>query len=576
MFLPTTKKEMNALGWKDLDVILVTGDTYIDSPHIGVSVIGKVLVDKGYRVGIIAQPDTGGGDDIGRLGEPTLFWGVTAGCMDSMIANYTPMRKPRRRDDLTAGGRNTRRPDRASIVYTNLIRRHFKNTAPIVLGGIEASLRRTSHYDDWSGRIRRSVLFDARADILVYGMGEQTVVELAGRLAAGRNVKDLRGICYISRQRPGGGIELPAHDSVSRDKAAFQKMFQMVYENSDPVSAVGLFQMQDTRYLVHNPPHPLPTTEELDRIHEIGYEREVAPFYSRQGPVRAMETIRFSLATHRGCYGECNFCAIAVHQGRTIVERSEASLLREAREMTRHPRFKGVIQDVGGPTANMYGIECGRKREKGPCRNKRCLTPSPCKHLPVNHTRQIRLLEKLRQVPGVRKVFISSGIRHDMILADTAAGEKYLEALVRHHISGQLKIAPEHCENHVLALMGKPGIETTRRFIRRFRRKNRELSKKQFLTCYFIAAYPGCTLRDMERLKAFARRELHFIPEQVQIFTPSPATIATLMYYTETSWPDGRPIFVEKTAAGRQKQKQAVVGGKSQLRNGDASHGPKI
>jgi len=564
MFLPTTQKEMAALGWAALDVILVSGDTYIDAPHIGISVIGKVLADAGFRVGLIAQPDTRSSGDIARLGEPRLFWGVSAGCMDSLIANYTPARKPRKQDDLTPGGRNNRRPDRASIVYTNLIRRYFKNTAPIVLGGIEASLRRISHYDDWSGRIRRSVLFDAKADLLVYGMGEQAVVQLAGRLAAGRSPEkaaaEIRGICYTAREKPSGYIELPGHEAVKKDKAAFREMFQRFYENSDPVSARGLVQLQDSRYLVHNPPQPLPAPAELDRIHEIGYEREVAPFYRSQGEVRAMETIRFSLATHRGCYGECHFCAIAVHQGRTIVERSEASLLREARRMTRHPGFKGIIQDVGGPTANMYGIECERKREKGACRNKRCLTPSPCKHLPVNHSRQIRLLKKLRRVPGVKKVFVSSGIRHDMILADTAAGDRYLETLVKHHISGQLKIAPEHCEDHVLALMGKPGIESTRRFIRRFRRKTRELSKKQFLTCYFIAAHPGCTVKDMERVKDFARSELHFTPEQVQIFTPSPATIATLMYYTETSWPDGRSIFVEKTAVGREKQKQAVVG----------------
>ena len=563
MFLPTIQKEMAALGWSSLDVILVTGDTYIDAPHIGISVIGKVLVEAGYRVGIIAQPDTRGSGDIARLGEPRLFWGVSAGCMDSLIANYTATGKPRKQDDLTPGGRNTRRPDRASIVYTNLIRRYFKNTAPIVLGGIEASLRRVSHYDDGSGRIRRSVLFDAKADLLVYGMGEQAVVQLAGRLAAGRRparaAAEIRGLCYIAREKPSGYIELPGHDAVKKDKAAFREMFQHFYENSDPVSARGLVQLQDSRYLVQNPPQPLPATEALDRIHELGYEREVAPFYRRQGEVRAMETIRFSLATHRGCYGECHFCAIAVHQGRTIVERSEASLLREARQMTRHPRFKGIIQDVGGPTANMYGIECKHKREKGPCRNKRCLTPSPCRHLPVNHSRQIELLEKLRRVPGVKKVFVSSGIRHDMVLADSTAGDKYLETLIKHHISGQLKIAPEHCEDHVLALMGKPGIDGTRRFIRRFRRKTRELSKKQFLTCYFIAAHPGCTLKDMERVKDFARSELHFTPEQVQIFTPSPATIATLMYYTETSWPDGRSIFVEKTAAGREKQKQAVV-----------------
>ncbi len=558
MFLPATQKEAAALGWEALDVILITGDAYIDAPHIGISVIGKTLVRAGFRVGIISQPDTGSGDDIARLGEPLLFWGVSAGCMDSMIANYTPTKKPRKQDDLTAGGRNTRRPDRAAIVYTNLIRRHFKKTAPIVLGGIEASLRRISHYDYWSDRVRRSVLFDAKADILVYGMGEKAAVALAERLAAGMPVRDLRGICYIAAERPEGYLELPAHDAVKQDMGAFRSMFAGFYENNEPKTARGLCQKQDTRYLVHNPPQPLPATEELDRIHEAGYEREPGPLDRQFGTVRAMDTIRFSLQTHRGCYGECHFCSIAVHQGRTIVQRSRASLLREAREMTRHPLFKGVIQDVGGPTANMYDIECQRKKEAGPCRDRRCLTPEPCRHLPVDHGSQLRLLKELRQIDGVRKVFVSSGIRHDMILADKSRGGSYLETLVRHHISGQLKIAPEHSEPRILSLMGKPDIEKTRRFIRLFREKTRQLGKKRFLTCYFIAAYPGCSREDMRRLRGFARRELRFTPEQVQIFTPSPATVATLMYYTAASWPENRPIFVEKTISGKEKQKQEL------------------
>jgi uncharacterized radical SAM protein YgiQ len=559
MFLPATKKEAEALGWQGLDVILVTGDAYIDSPHIGVAVIGKTLAAAGYRVGIISQPDPAGGGDICRLGEPDLFWGVTAGCMDSMVANYTPAGKPRRRDDLTAAGRNTRRPDRASIVYTNLIRRHFKKTAPIVLGGIEASLRRISHYDYWTDRIRRSILFDAKADLLAYGMGEQTVLELAAKLAAGEAATGIRGICYASAEKPKGYMELPSHEAVTKNMDEFRQMFQRFYENCDPASARGLVQRQDTRFLVQNPPQEPPATKDLDRIHELGYEREAAPLCRSLGAVRALETIRFSLATHRGCYGDCHFCAIAVHQGRTIAERSEASLLREAREMTRHPRFKGIIQDVGGPTANMYGIECSRKMEKGACTNKSCLAPAPCRHLSVDHTRQIRLLRKLRGIRGVKKVFVSSGIRHDLILADEKAGEKYLEELVRHHISGQLKIAPEHSESHVLELMGKPPIDAARAFIRRFQQKNRELGKRQFLTCYFMAAHPGCRLKDMECLKEFVRTELRFAPEQVQVFTPAPSTISTLMYCTGRAWPDGRPVFVEKTASGREKQKEVLL-----------------
>lgn len=558
MFLPATKKEAAALGWDSLDVVLVTGDAYIDSPYIGVAVIGKVLAAAGYRVGIIAQPDLSVPDDIARLGEPRLFWGVTGGCIDSMIANYTPVKKRRRQDDLTAGGLNNRRPDRAVIAYTNLIRRYFKQTRPIVLGGIEASLRRISHYDYWSDVVRRSVLFDAKADLLVYGMGEGTVLELAGHLAAGEPVTDIRGLCYISGQKPEGFIELPAHEDVTRDKDAFAEMFRMFYRNNDPIGAAGMTQRQDTRYLVHNPPRPLPSTAELDRIYELNYPRDVHPRHKAEGEVRALDTIRFSLTTHRGCYGECNFCAIAVHQGRTIAERSEASILREAAALTMHPDFKGIIRDVGGPTANMYGIECGIKKRKGPCPDKRCLGPAPCRHLPVSHRRQIMLLRKLREIPGVKKVFIASGIRHDLILHDSGYGEEYLEEIISHHVSGQLKIAPEHSETRVLELMGKP-VALTERFIARFRQVNRRLGKKQFLTCYLMAAHPGCTLEEMRRLKKFVGKTLRFQPEQVQIFTPSPSTFSTLMYHTRCSWDDNRAIYVETDLRGKQRQKQAIL-----------------
>ncbi len=559
MFLPTSQKELTALGWKTLDVILVTGDTYVDSPHIGVAVIGKTLVQAGYRVGIISQPDISSDKDISRLGAPELFWGVTAGCMDSMIANYTATLKRRNCDDLTAGGRNTRRPDRAVIVYTNLIRRYFKNTRPIIIGGMEASLRRISHYDHRSNTIRRSILFDAKADVLVYGMGEKTILELAEHLRQGTPVFDIRGICYIAGEKRKGYVGLSSHADVVKDKMAFREMFQRFYDNSDPAGAKGLCQQQDTRYLIQNPPQVPLTTEELDRIHELDYERDMHPAHRSDGYVRALDTIRFSIATHRGCYGECNFCAIAVHQGRTIIERSEASILREAAGLTRHPEFKGIIQDIGGPTANMYGIECEQKKTHGPCRNKRCLTPTVCKHLPVSHKRQIRLLRKLRQLPGLRKAFIGSGIRHDLILQDKTYGRQYLEEIIRHHISGQLKIAPEHSENHILRLMGKPKANQLKQFVSLFYRTNKALGKKQFLTCYFIAAYPGCTLEDMHKLKRFIRQVLRFTPEQIQIFTPSPSTFATLMYYTETTLQGDRPLFVEKHNRRKENQKRLLL-----------------
>jgi len=565
-FIPTTAQEMHSLGWQHLDVVLVTGDTYIDSPHIGVAVIGRVLLNAGYRVGIIAQPDIHSERDIARLGEPALFWGVSAGCIDSMIANYTASAKRRKSDDLTPGGLNTKRPDRAVIVYSNLIRRLFKQTRPIVLGGIEASLRRISHYDARSDSVRRSILFDAKADVLVYGMAEQSSLELAARFKRHEDIRSIRGICYISRQLPqavpdfaGSDIELPDHDNVSRDKELFIRMFKTFYENADPLTAKRLYQRQDTRYLVHNPPQLPLSGEALDRIYELPYARDVHPFYKKQGRVAALETIRFSLTTHRGCYGECRFCAITVHQGRHVVSRSEASLLREAAAFTTHPDFKGIIADVGGATANMYGFECDRKRAQGACRDKGCIYPRPCKHLPVHHGRQIQLLRALRSLPGVRKVFIGSGIRYDLILSDREYGALYLAEILRYHVSGQLKIAPEHVQDPILKLMGKPGRKRLEAFMCLFDELRPKSLHKPFLTYYLMAAHPGCTFEDMHQLRAFAVRTLRLLPEQVQIFTPSPSTYATLMYYTETDPFSGKKIFVEKNVANKQKQKAILT-----------------
>jgi uncharacterized radical SAM protein YgiQ len=564
-FIPTTAQEAHSLGWKQLDVILVSGDTYIDAPHIGVAVIGRILMNAGYRVGIIAQPDIESDRDIARLGEPALFWGVTAGCVDSMIANYTPSAKRRKSDDMTPGGLNTKRPDRAVIIYSNLIRRFFKQTRPIVLGGIEASLRRISHYDAWSDSLRRSILFDAKADVLVYGMAERSILELAEKFKHREDIGSIRGICYISRQVPpavpdfpGPDLELADHQAVSRDKDLFIRMFQTFYENTDPLTAKRLYQRQDTRYLVQNPPQFPLSGDALDRIYELPYARDVHPFYKKQGRVAALETIQFSLTTHRGCYGECRFCAITVHQGRRVVSRGEASLLREAAAFTAHPDFKGIIADVGGPTANMYAIECDRKLAKGACRGKSCIFPEPCKHLPVHHGRQIQLLRALRRLPGIRKVFIGSGIRYDLILSDPQAGSLYLEELLRHHVSGQLKIAPEHVQDSVLKLMGKPGRKRLEAFMRLFDELRAKCPAKPFLTYYLMAAHPGCTLEDMQKLRTFAVRKLRLLPEQVQIFTPSPSTYATLMYHTGADPFSGQKIFVEKKAGNKQKQKDTL------------------
>ncbi|NMC54725.1 MAG: YgiQ family radical SAM protein [Chloroflexi bacterium] len=560
MFIPTTQQEVKQLGWHKLDVILVSGDSYIDSPFIGAAVIGKVLMQAGFRVGIIAQPATDTPADITRLGEPALFWGVTAGSIDSMLANHTAALKKRRSDDYTPGGQNTRRPDRATIVYSNLIRRHFKQTAPIVLGGIEASLRRVAHYDYWSDRIRGSVLLDAKADFLIYGMGESTAVSLANALRAGRGAHDLPGLCYASSQPVEDYLQLPSLEAVSADKQTFIEMFHLFYQNNDPLTARGLCQQHGQRWLVQNPPAPHLTQAELDNVYSLDYERAQHPYYEQQGAVRALDTIRFSLTTHRGCYGECNFCAIAVHEGRTVRWRSQQSILREAELLTRHPDFKGYIQDVGGPTANMYGFECQRKLKLGPCPDKRCLYPEVCSALKPDHAPQIELLKKLRALPGVKKVFVASGLRYDLLLADTRNRDDYIKELAGHHVSGQLKVAPEHVSFKVLKKMGKPGVSSLGEFKQRFDRASRNAGKEQFLTYYFIAAHPGCSDRDMYAVKEYAARELKLHPEQVQIFTPTPSTYSSLMYYTETDPFTGEHLYVEKTLTGKLKQKAIVTG----------------
>jgi uncharacterized radical SAM protein YgiQ len=560
MFIPTTPEELLSLGWDHLDVILISGDTYIDSPYSGVAIIGKMLLKAGYKVGIIAQPDVNTPDDITRLGEPRLFWGVTAGLMDSMVANTTALGKPRHNDDHTPGGNNNRRPNRACIAYANLIRRYFKQTVPIVLGGVEASLRRVAHYDFWSDSLRRAILFDAKADYLLYGMADHSIVALANALANGGDPQSLRGLCYIAKDVPEDALELPSFEDVVSDKLRFIEMFNLFYRNNDPISAQKLAQKHADRTLVQNPPALTLTQAELDEVYVMDFEHAVHPFYAAQGEVRAMETIRFAIPTHRGCYGECNFCSIAVHEGRTVSWRSQESILDEARQMTRRPGFKGNIQDLSGPTANMYGFECHVKGMRGACPDKHCLYPDICPILGVTHAPQVELLRELRKIEGIRKVFIGSGIRHDMVLADGNYGDEYLRELVGHHVSGQLKLAPEHTQPSVLKRMGKPGTATLLAFKRRFDDLSASVRKQQFLTYYLIAAHPGCTDHDMEALKDFASEKLGILPEQVQVFTPTPSTYASLMYYTEMDPFTGEKIFVEKHTERKARQKMLITG----------------
>ncbi|AKG53477.1 FeS oxidoreductase [Dehalogenimonas sp. WBC-2] len=565
MFLPTTPEEMKQLGWDALDIILISGDSYIDSPFIGTAVIGKVLQRAGYRVGIIAQPDIQTAGDITRLGEPRLFWGVTGGSIDSMIANYTSLKKKRKRDDYTPGGLNTRRPDRAAIIYTNLIRRNFKNTKPIVLGGLEASLRRVPHYDYWDDRVRSSILLDAKADYLLYGMAESAVIELAAALSKNNDPRSIRGLCYLASESELAGrtteyIELPCFETVEKDKKAFTEMFRTFYQNNDPLTARGLYQKQGNRYLVHNPPAMPLTQAELDGIYAISYERAQHPHYEKLGKVKALETIKFSIQTHRGCYGECNFCAIAVHEGRTVQWRSQESILAEARRLTAYPDFTGYIRDVGGPTANMYGFECHDKLRRGSCRDKRCLSPKVCTSLKADHQQQLELLCKLRRIEGVKKVFVASGIRYDLLLSDRLHGTAYLKEVIGHHVSGQMKIAPEHTNNAVLRTMGKPGTAALLEFKALFDKITERAGKEQFLTYYFIAAHPGCTAANMKQLKQFISQNLKMNPEQVQIFLPAPSTWSSVMYYTGLDPFTGKSVFVEKDLRNKEIQKNIVTG----------------
>jgi len=559
-FLVTTREEMQRRGWKQCDVVLISGDAYVDSPFIGTAVVGRMLEKMGYKVGIIGQPDIANGDDIGRLGEPRLFWGVSGGSIDSMVSNYTATKKFRNSDDYTPGGKNNKRPDRAVLVYTNLIRRYYKNTVPIVLGGIEASLRRVTHYDYWINKLKKPILFDAKADILVYGMGEIALRELVTALDSGADYTDIRGICYIAKEPKTSFHQLPSHAECVEHKEKFIDLFDLFYDNNDPISATGLCQLVDTRYSIQNPPCDYLSEAEMDEVADLPFTRELHPYHQPEGKVKCLETIKFSIMTHQGCWGECNFCAIGVHQGRTIRTRSEASIVKEAKEFTTYKDFKGIISDLGGPTANMYGYECKKKLKLGTCDHQRCVDSRHlCSSMRVDHSRVINMMQQVRQVPGIKKAFVASGIRYDLITEDKQHGYSYLKEMVKHHISGQMKVAPEHTEQHVLDLMGKPGKQTLVDFKKLYDQLNREEGKNQFLTYYLIAAHPGCEEKDMYELQRFTRDELKMTPEQAQVFTPTPGTYSSVMYYTEMDPVTRKKIFVEKDMRRKEKQKEIVV-----------------
>jgi uncharacterized radical SAM protein YgiQ len=576
LYIPTSKAEALELGWKELDIILISGDVYIDSPGIGIAVIGHVLIDAGYRVGIIPQPSITSDKDITALGEPRLFWGISSGIVDSMVSNYNADRTKRKFDDLSLNGESIR-PDRALIVYTGLIRRYFKNTVPIALGGIEASLRRVAHYDFWQNKIKRSILFDAKADILIYGMGEKSVIELANALDNhnlgndnnDKNFKNIKGICYIEKNieqiekinknpNSDNALILSSYDIVSKDNYEFEKMYKSFYKEMNSENPRRILQNFDDRYLVHNPPQVF-NSAYLDKIYELPYEYDAHPMYKGKGEIRALETAKFSITTHRGCFGECSFCAISVHQGKKLISRSEKSILKEAKNFSEKKSFKGTINDLGGPTANMYMMQCKKFDAAGYCKNKSCLFPEVCENLICDHKNQIDLINKLAQISGIKKIFIRSGIRHDLIMEDKKNGLKYLSQILKDNISGQMRIAPEHVCKKVLNLMHKPSKSILDSFIAMFKTFSKNSDKKSHLSFYFIAAHPDCTIEDMKKLKN--TKGLYFDEQSahVQIFTPTPSTFSTLAYYTKRDPVSGKEIFVETEMSKKVKQKNILI-----------------
>ena len=554
-FLPMSLREAGARGIETFDVILVTGDAYVDHPSFGTAVIGRVLEAGGHRVGIIAQPDWRSDRDYRRLGAPRLFFGVTSGNVDSMVNNYTAARRRRRTDAYSPGG-IPRRPDRAAIVYADRIHSIFPRV-PVILGGIEASLRRFAHYDYWSDSVRKSILADAPAGLLVYGMGERQVVEIAKRLDGGEGIGDLTGIrgtafrCAPKAFREtdaGDTVKLPSYDEVRGDRRAYARAFALHTPEQDPVRGRRVAQDHGKTVIVQNPPAIPLTTEELDRVYELPYTRRAHPSYREEIP--ALEPVRFSLVSHRGCFGDCSFCAIGHHQGRIIQNRSAESLVREAKRIVEMEGFAGTIQDLGGPTANMYGFTCPKWTSTGACPDRSC--GIDCGNLVSGEKAHLDLLRKVREVPGVKKVFVASGIRHDLIdLSDL----EYLTELCRHHVGGHLKVAPEHISPRVLSLMKKPGRHSFEAFRKRFGEVSRRLGKEQYFLPYFMSGHPGCTIKDMIELAEYIRDESLYT-EQAQDFTPTPMTAATCMYYTGINPWTGEEVHVPR---GREKQIQRAL-----------------
>lgn len=565
-FLPICRKDMEARGWDQVDFVYITGDAYVDHPSFGPAVITRLLESRGYRIGIISQPDWKEKSSIAIYGEPRLAFLVSAGNMDSMVNHYSVSKKRRKTDAYTPGGVMGKRPDYAAVVYGNLIRQTYKQT-PVILGGIEASLRRLAHYDYWSDRLKRSILLDSGADMISYGMGEHSIVEIAEALDSGIAVSDLTyldGTVVKTRSLDSvyDAVILPSYEELNKEKLTYTKSFYTQYCNTDPFSGKRLVEpYSDHLYVVQNPPAKPLTQMEMDDVYALPFTRCAHPDYEKEGGVPATAEIKFSLISNRGCFGGCSFCALTFHQGRIVQTRSHASLLKEAEEITKDPTFKGYIHDVGGPTANFRHPSCEKQLTKGVCKNRQCLFPTPCKNLNADHNDYVELLRKLRKVPKVKKVFIRSGIRFDYLLADPK--DTFLRELCEYHVSGQLKVAPEHVADPVLEMMGKPSNAVYEKFTEKFNAMNQRLKKDQYLVPYLMSSHPGSTLKEAVQLAEYCR-DLGYMPEQVQDFYPTPSTISTCMYYTGVDPHTMKPVYVPKNPHEKALQRALI-----QYRNPD-------
>lgn len=547
-FLPINKDDMNKRGWSELDFIIVTGDAYVDHPSFGTAIISRLLESKGYKVGIIAQPNWKDVNSFNILGKPKLAFLVNSGCIDSMVNHYSVAKKPRSKDVYSPGGKAGMRPDRAVIVYCNKIREVYKNI-PIIIGGIEASLRRLAHYDYWDNKIRRSILLDSAADLLIYGMGEHQILEIAQCLSSGIDIKDItfvKGTVYKSKSIEAAYeyIQLPDYETIINSKKSYAESFLIQYNNTDAIKAKTLIEKYKDYYVVQNPPSLPLNRSELDSVYALNYERNYHPIYENQGGIPAIEEVKFSITSNRGCFGSCNFCALAFHQGRVLQSRSHLSIIAEAEKMTWDYNFKGYIHDVGGPTANFRQAACDKQSKYGVCRDKQCLFPTPCKQLKIDHKDYLNLLTKLRTIPKVKKVFIRSGIRYDYLIYDK--DETFFEQLCKYHISGQLKVAPEHVSSYVLEKMGKPKREVYDRFISKYNQINKKLDMKQYIVPYLMSSHPGSDLKAAIELAEYLR-DIGHMPEQVQDFYPTPGTLSTCMYYTELDPRTMTKVYVPKS-----------------------------